>query len=105
VDTSTVPTAAAAVLPVPIEWVVQGGAVGLLGIVALMVFTGRLIPRSHYEELARDRDYWRDAAIKAIGHADELLPAAQITTQVAKALSDATAVQRALGGQPPGGDA
>lgn len=76
---------------VPGEWVVQGGAVGLLLLVALMVFRGRLVPRSMYDELARDRDQWRDVALKAIGHADVLMPAAQITTEVARHLSDAAA--------------
>lgn len=48
--------------------------------------------------------------MKAIGHADQLLPAAQITTQVAQHLSEriqagrgpfgAAAVERALGGLP-----
>lgn len=90
-------------LPIPGDWLIQGGAVGLLGIVAIMVFTGRLIPRSTYRDLERDRDQWRDVALKAIGHADQLLPAAKITTEFTKALSDATstAVQRALGGAPP----
>lgn len=90
-------------LPISGDWIVQGGAVGLLGIVALMIFTGRLIPRATYRDLERDRDQWRDVALKAIGHTDQLLPAAKITTEVTKALSDATstAVQRALGGTPP----
>jgi hypothetical protein len=86
---------------IPSEWVVQGGAVGLLLVVALMVFRGKLIPRSLYEELVEDRDHWRDVALKAVGQADVLLPAAQITTQVVKSLGDATAdaVEKALGGR------
>ncbi len=72
---------------VPGEWVVQGGAVGLLLIVALMVFRGRLVPRSIYDELARDRDHWREAALRSIGHTDALLPAAQITAEMTRQLA------------------
>jgi hypothetical protein len=94
------------VLPggIPVQWIVQGGAVGLLGFVALLIFLGQLIPRRFYRQLERDRDYWRTVALKAVGHTDALLPAAKITTEVTKALSDATsnAVQKALGGEREG---
>ena len=70
------------------DWIVQGGAVGLLGLVALMIFLGRLVPRSVYQQLERDRDYWRTAALQAIGQTELLLPAAQITTAVTKQLAD-----------------
>lgn len=75
--------------------------------VAVLVFLGWLIPRSTHAKLVaqleRDRDQWREVALKAMGHTEELLPAAHITTQVTRALSDAAAVERALGGaaQPP----
>jgi hypothetical protein len=35
---------------------VQGGAAAVLVLVALMVFTGRLVPRSVLEDVRRDRD-------------------------------------------------
>ena len=113
-------TSAIGLLPVPIEWIVQGGAAGLLGVVVVLILVGRLVPMSAYKQLERDRDHWRDAAIKAIGHSDVLLPAAQITTQVTQALAersganppgqwvpnrgslDAAAVEQALGGRRPG---
>lgn len=85
-------------LPIPGDWIVQGGAVGLLAFVALLVFLGWLVPRSTYRQLERDRDYWRDAALKSIGHTEALLPAAQITTEVTRALGDVRATQQALGG-------
>lgn len=48
-----------------VPWVTQGGAVGLLAVVAMMVFTGRLIPRRVHEQavgIERARgDDWRDA--------------------------------------------
>jgi len=102
--------------PIPGDWVIQGGAVGLLSFVALLVFLGWLIPRSTHSkqiaQLERDRDQWREVALKAMGHAEELLPAAHITSQVTRVLAeraapatpfDVAAVERALGGaaQPP----
>lgn len=79
------------VLPVPADWILQGGAVGLLGLVALMVFLGWLVPRGTYRQLERDRDYWRTVALKSIGHTDALLPVAQIGVEVTKALSNSAA--------------
>jgi hypothetical protein len=81
----------------PTEYL-QGGAAGLLAIVVLMICLGFLVPKSTCKQLERDRDYWREVAIKAIGHADQLLPAARITTEVTRALSDATSasVQQAI---------
>ena len=79
--------------PVLGGWVVQGGAVGLLGVVALMVFIGRLVPRRTYDDLARDRDYWREAALKSMGHTEALMPAARITTRMTEALGDAAEVK------------
>lgn len=99
-------------LPIPAELITQGGAVGLLGLVVLLILSGRLIPRRVYQDLERDRDHWRNAAMKAIGHADQLLPAAQITTEMMTAMAAATtpppkpgdptsaAAWEALGGAP-----
>lgn len=83
-------------LPIPGEWIVQGGAVALLGMVALMVFIGRLVPRRTYDDLVQDRDYWREVALRAMGHAEALMPAAEITTRITEALGDAAAVEQAL---------
>ena len=78
-------------LPIPGEWLIQGGAVAMLGWVVLMIFRGGLVPRRTHEELMRDRDTWRAVALKAMGQNEALLPAAQITTKVVNALSDAAA--------------
>ena len=82
-------------LPIPGEWIVNGGAVGLLGWVALMIFRGGLVPRRTHEELKEERDTWRLIALKAMGQTEALLPAAHITTKVAQSLAaemrDATA--------------
>lgn len=74
-------------LPIPGEWVVNIGASGLLIIVALLVFTGRLVPRRTYDDMVQDRDYWREIAIKSAGHTEKLLPAAHIASQVSRAFA------------------
>lgn len=75
-------------LPIPGEWIIQGGAVSLLGWVAIMVFRGGLVPRKTVEEIKEDRDTWRLIALKSMGQTDQLLPAAHITTKVAQALAE-----------------
>ena len=84
-------------LPVPGEWIVQGGAVALLILVALLVFTGRLVPLRTVKDLQQDRDYWRKAALQAMGQTEQLIPAADITTQVVRAMSDRTDAPPATG--------
>lgn len=100
-------------LPIPGEWITQGGAVGLLGIVVLLILSGRLIPRRVYRDLENDRDHWREAAMKAINQADQLLPSARITTEMVTAMANqatppprppdplSEAARRALGGGDP----
>jgi hypothetical protein len=78
----------ASVLPLPGDWIIQGGAVGLLAFVALLVFLGWLVPRTTYRQLERDRDYWRTVALKAVGQANALMPGAQIAAEVTRALGD-----------------
>lgn len=59
-----------------VPWVTQGGAVGLLGAVAWMLFTGRLIPRRIHEQAVdterRRGDDWHDAFQAADARADLL---------------------------------
>jgi hypothetical protein len=79
-------------LPIPTDWITQGGAVALLGIVALLVFVGQLVPARTYRALERDRDVWRNIALKAMSQTETLIPAAQIATEVTRALAGATGV-------------
>jgi hypothetical protein len=79
-------------LPIPGEWIINGGAVGLLGWVALMIFRGGLVPRRTFDELKEERDTWRLIALKAMGQTEALLPAAQISTKVAQTLAENTRV-------------
>ena len=83
-------------VPIPTGWVVPGGAVGLLAMVALMIYRGYLVPRRTYDDLVRDRDYWRQAALQAMGHTEALMPAAEITTRVTEALGLAASVEQAM---------
>ena len=79
-------------LPVPGSWIVQGGAVGLLAVVALMIFLGLLVPARTYKALERDRNYWRDAAMKSGEQTKDLMSAARITAEFTRALAGATGV-------------
>ena len=81
-------TDSALTLPIPGEWILQGGAVGLLGGVVVMILLGLLVPRRTVRSIEADRDLWRDVALKALGQNDALLPGAQIATEIARALSD-----------------
>lgn len=83
-------------LPLPTGWVVPGGAVGLLAMVALMIYRGYLVPRRTYDDLVRDRDYWRQVALQAMGHTEALMPAAEITTRVTEALGLAASMEQAM---------
>jgi len=87
------PAAAVAALPItlPGDWITQGGAVSMLGLVVILILMGQLVPRRTVRSIEQERDLWRSVALKALGDTDALLPAAQITTQVAQALSDAAA--------------
>ena len=87
------------------DWALQGGAVGLLGVVFLLIMSGRLVPSrfykqmerdrdEHYEKLERERDYWRDAALKQQTHTEALLPSAYMSVEFMRG------VQAALGGGP-----
>jgi hypothetical protein len=100
---------------------VQGGAVGVLVVVLMMVFTGRLVPRSVLEdvrrdrdarlaELAAERDSWKGAhaVSEEARHLDqdsvrELLEVARTTEHVMRALpSPRTTVEGVSDALDPG---
>ena len=76
------------------DWVVQGGAVGFLGLAFLLIMFGGLVPGRFYKEMKQERNYWRDAALKQQGHTEALLPSAQATVGFIHGL------QASLGGPP-----
>lgn len=75
-------------LPIPGDLIIQGGAVGLLALVVLMILTGQLVPVRTYRALERERDLWQQVALKALGQTDALLPAARVTATSMQALAD-----------------
>jgi len=77
--------------PIPLELISTGGPVGLLGLVVFMIMMGWLVPGRQYRRLELERDQWQSVALKAMGHTDALMPAAQIAAEVTKSFTDATA--------------
>ncbi len=47
----------------PASLFVNGSAVAMLFLVAMLVFTGRLVPRATLDDMRQDRDNWKDAAL------------------------------------------
>lgn len=93
-------------LPIPGEWILQGGAGALLAFGIWMILTGRLVPRAVLEDVKLEREYWREIAMTAVGHTDKLLPAAHIATQVSRTLADqfGDALHDVLGKTPSVGE-
>lgn len=95
----------------------QGGAVGILALVALMVFNGKLVARSVLEDVRKDRDdrlaemrgimtTWQNAYISseaarqvAAGQVNQLLE----TGRIAEALLRSMPHPEQRGEQSPGG--
>ena len=86
-------------LPIPADWILQGSPWGLLALGFYLLMTGRLVPRRSVEDVLRERDEWRDVALRAMGHTDALIPAARIATRVTEALGEAAADHAARNGE------
>jgi hypothetical protein len=80
---------------VPIDWIIQGGATGLLAAVFGMIVTGRLVPRSTLLDVREQRDKWERAANTLMQQNNQLLTGARVATDVIRALPDAAAGERA----------
>lgn len=76
--------------PIPGEWLIQGGAAALLGVVVWMILTDRLVPGRRVRQLEKERDMWQSVAVTAMGHADALIPGAQVAAEITKSFADAT---------------
>lgn len=58
------------------------GAGTLVTIAVLMIFTGRLVPRSTYSEMVKDRDLWRTLYLESRRQVNDLLvPTAKAATK------------------------
>ena len=70
------------------ELIGTGGSVALLGAVVMMIFTGRLVPRSALLDAQAERDKWAEVARAAIAQNNQLLTATRVTSDVLRALPD-----------------
>lgn len=84
---------------------------GLLALVVLLIVTGRLVPgRTHRNEVddlkaqvaaeRRARERWEEAALRALGQNDQLMPGVRVTRQIAESIPPALTQQPS---DPPGG--
>lgn len=60
----------------------------VLVFVALLVITDKLVWHRRLEKVEKERDEWKDAALRALGVADKMTVAGEITTQVMAQLPD-----------------
>ncbi|MGW4810566.1 hypothetical protein ACWEPB_02825 [Kitasatospora cineracea] len=72
---------------------IQGGAVGLVALIVLMVLRGLLVPRRLYEDMREERDRWRaahevseEARHEAQDQAGELLELSRTAIPLLRAL-------------------
>ena len=77
--------------PIPGDWIAAGGGYGLVALAVFLILTGWLVPRSTVKRLEHERDQWQAVALKAMGHADALMPAAHIASEVTRSFAEATA--------------
>jgi hypothetical protein len=75
-----------ATLPIPQEWLIPGGAVGLLGVTVLMVFRGWLVPGSQVARVERERDEWKTLALQAMDQNQQLLAQGRTVVDVLNAI-------------------
>lgn len=64
------------------------GATGLLMLVFLSVLTDRLVWHTRLTKLEKDRDEWKDHALRALGVADKLTVQGEVTTALVAQLPD-----------------
>lgn len=46
---------------IPTPFLLQGGAIGLLALFVIAILTGKLVPRSTYEDKIKEADDWKSA--------------------------------------------
>lgn len=74
---------------IPLEVFLQKwGPTGLLSLVFLLMFFGKLIPLNMYRELKEQRDEWKKAANEALRQNTVLLETARTANATFKALKD-----------------
>lgn len=71
---------------IPQEWLIPGGAVGLLGLGVLMIFRGWWVPGSQVARIERERDEWKALALKAMDQNQQLLAQGRTVVDVLNAI-------------------
>lgn len=86
---------------------VQGGSVGLLALVVLMVLRGLLVPRSTLKDMREERDTWRSAyqeseasRRKDQAHVGELLELSRTAIPLLRALPTPQVPAEEVAGAP-----
>ena len=82
-----------AALPIPQEWLIPGGAVGLLGFTVLMVFRGWLVPASQVARIEQERDEWKSLALQAMDQNQQLLAQGRTVVDVLNAIPAPTPIK------------
>lgn len=62
--------------PADLEKLLSGtvGAVGVLTFVVLAFVRGYIVPRPFYDEIVRDRDFWRSVADRTLTAVEKVVP-------------------------------
>lgn len=81
-----------------LDGLIQGGAGLLVTLFVISIMRGWLVPSRQVRAIEQDRDYWRAAALKSLGHTQQLMPVAEVVTQLAAEV----ATQVAPGGKGRG---
>lgn len=69
----------------PIPWVDLTPS-ALLGVAVILLFTGRLIPKSIYQDMRAERDLWRGAAQTSATSVQELTEQLQTVVETEEAV-------------------
>lgn len=64
------------------------GGPAILVFVALLVITDKLVWHSRLKAVEKQRDQWQDTALRALGVADKMTVAGELTTEVMSRLPD-----------------
>ena len=58
------------------------GAIATLAFFIVMFIRGFIIPKPQYDDLIKDRDYWRSVADRALTTAERLAPTVEATRRL-----------------------
>lgn len=69
---------------IPAPFLLQGGAIGLLALFVMAILTGRLVPRSTYEDKIKEADDWKSAWRDSEKAREELSKSVQVAIELGK---------------------